>query len=281
MHRFIPVLVLLLTATSGFAHDHSFSGNDCSPDRYRFGGERSVTKEEVIDAGQLASLKVTTDSAPLSVSGGNSGGYRIEVCKAATSEAGLAAIRVSLRNGELTADGPSSGDWSASFHIHAPHGAKMELDAESGPVSVKDYDGSLVVTASNGPLSLKNVEGEIDATTVNGPISVAGGSGTMKLKATNGPLSIRLAGASWSGGSLEAETKNGPVTLSIPRGYDSGVVVESRGGGPVSCRAAGCEGVRSLDDPWSHEPRTIELGSGRPAVRISTVNGPVSIKESE
>lgn len=283
MKRLIPVLVLLISATTTFGHEYDSSWETCSSNHFQFGNSRSFTKEEVIDAGQLASLKATVDSSPLSVTGGNPGGYRIVVCKAATSEAELAAIRVTLQNGELKAEGPSGDDWTATFRIRAPHGAKVEIDMDSGPVSVKDFDGSLVVRAANGPLSLKNVEGEVDVTTTNGPISVSGGSGTMKLRATNGPLTIKLDGTGWSGGSLDAETRNGPVTLKLPRGYASGVVVESRGGGPIACKAEGCEraGARLLDDRWSHEPRTIELGSGPAAVRVTTVNGPVSIKEDE
>ena len=135
----------------------------------------------------------------------------------------------------------------------------------------------------NGPLSLRNLSGNIDATTNNGPISIDGGSGTMKAQATNGPLSVSLDGTSWNG-ELDASTKNGPVTLKLPRGYSSGVVIETSGRGPVSCRAEGCarfEALRSDDDHrrWNDEPRRIELGSGPTHVRLSTVNGPVTVRD--
>ena len=161
-------------------------------------------------------------------------------------------------------------------------GARVDLEAGNGPISVRDFDGVLTAHAQNGPLALKNVSGEVDASTSNGPISVSGSSGTMKLAASNGPLTIGLDGTGWVGGGLEAATKNGPLTLKIPRGYGSSVVVEKRGRGPISCRAEGCGRVADLDArDWSDEPQTIELGSGPAAVRLSTVNGPVTIKERE
>jgi hypothetical protein len=77
--------------------------------------------------------------------------------------------------------------------------------------------------------------------------------------------------------------------VKIPRGYNSGVVVESSGRGPFSCRAEGCEQWRAQvrrahddEDYGGHnEPRRVELGSGRADVRLSTVNGPVTIKDDE
>ena len=127
-----------------------------------------------------------------------------------------------------------------------------------------------------------------DATTTNGPISVRGGSGTMKLQASNGPLTVQLDGNSWLGGTLDASTKNGPLSVKIPRGYNSGIVVEA-GRGPLSCHAEGCEQWRAArntdddDDGWggNRRSRRIELGNGRADVHLSTVNGPVTIKDEE
>ena len=76
---------------------------------------------------------------------------------------------------------------------------------------------------------------------------------------------------------IEAHTQNGPASLRIPSNFRSGVVVESDGHGPVSCRAAACkEARRTWDD---EDNRKIELGSGPTVVRMSTVNGPVSVRE--
>src|SRR5207253_49023 len=101
-------------------------------------------------------------------------------------------------------------------------------------------DGTVNARAQNGPISVKDSSGTLDITTVNGPISFAGDSGNVKLRATNGPISVKLHGTAWTAGTLNAETQNGPMSLKLPRGYGSGVVVESDGNGPVTCRAEAC-----------------------------------------
>jgi hypothetical protein len=79
--------------------------------------------------------------------------------------------------------------------------------------------------------------------------------------------------------------------VKIPRGYNSGVVVESSGRAPFSCRAEGCDQWRAQmrrtndddDDDRGYHGRShrVELGAGRADVRLSTVNGPVTIKDEE
>jgi len=88
-------------------------------------------------------------------------------------------------------------------------------------------------------------------------------------------MNITLGGTAWSGSGMEAHGNNGPLTVHVPSGYQSGVRVESEGNGPVSCRASVCsEGRKNWDD----ERKTIEFGSGPTVIRLSTVNGPVSVR---
>ena len=282
MRRLAIALTLTLAATAAFAHDdddhHRSSAEECSERSIHFGDERTYVKKEVIEAGSLRSLKAAVTNAPISFEGGNSAGYTITVCKAATVQSDLDAIHVSLNGNELRADGPDetrTRRWTVMYHVRTPHGADIDVDAANGPIAIRDLDGTVVARAQNGPLSLKNVDGNVDAQTTNGPISINGGSGTMKVKASNGPLSVKLDGASWNG-TLDASTKNGPLTVNVPRNFGSGVLIEARGHGPISCKAADCNGAwRSNDDG---EPRRIELGSGPTNVRLSTVNGPVTVK---
>ena len=263
------------------------NGEDCSARNFQWDDDRTAfVAKETLDGGGLRSIKANVTHAPVSVIGDSSRGYSIDVCKAAARAEDLQAIRVSLDGDELRATGPDNRRWTVVYRIHVPRNAEVEIDARNGPVSFLDVDGKVVARSANGPLSLKNVSGNIDATTTNGPISVRGGSGTMKVQASNGPLSIHLDGNSWLGGTLDASTKNGPLSVKIPRGYSSGVVVES-GRGPLTCSAEGCEqwrAARNADDDehgWdnSRRARRIELGNGRTDVHLSTVNGPVTIKD--
>lgn len=282
MRRLGIALALVLAATAATAHDRNLTinGDRCTASNFHFDDDPAFVAKQTIDASSARSLKAAVSHAPISVTGDSTGGYSIDVCKAARSAEDLAKIHVTFENGELKATGPNSRRWTVLYHIHTPPGADIELEAENGPLSVRDVDGKVVVRTSNGPLSLNNVTGDVDATTTNGPVSVNGGSGSMKVRASNGPLSVHLEGNAWTGGVLDAATKNGPLSLRLPRGYNSGVTVESRGRGPISCRADDCERrMRSWRDEDDDEPRVIQLGNGAESVRLSTVNGPITIKD--
>ena len=86
---------------------------------------------------------------------------------------------------------------------------------------------------------------------------------------------MELAGSSWQGAGLNASTTNGPLTVELPQNYGSGVVIETSGRAPFSCRAAGCNNARAN---FADELQSIQLGSGAAAIHVSTVNGPVSVR---
>jgi DUF4097 and DUF4098 domain-containing protein YvlB len=271
--RHLALALTLTVAGTAFAHD----GEHCTERNFRFGSKRSFVKEEVVHAGSLRSLELNVKNAPVSVEGG-AAAYSITVCKAAELEADLSAIRVALEGNELKTYGPDNNDWTVTYHVAVPRGADLDLVTKNGPLSIQDVDGSIVARSHNGPLSLRNVDGQVDAETQNGPISISGGSGTIKASASNGPLSVTLDRGGWNG-TLEASTKNGPLTVKLPRDYASGVVVESRGRGPINCRAEGCAQFWRNHDEDDDEPRRIELGTGPVNVRLSTVNGPVTVRD--
>ncbi len=147
----------------------------------------------------------------------------------------------------------------------------------NGPISLYDVDGKLTARAHNGPISLKNFSGDAEITAVNGPISLEGSSGSVRIHTENGPISVALAGKTWSGTGLSADAKNGPLTLMVPNDYQSSFVVESTNYAPVSCKASICDNARKT---WDDNHRRIEYGNPPAMIRLSTVNGPVSVRES-
>lgn len=286
----ITLVPVVAEAGRGHRHGDNFNINirdhdgeiiTCDDIEVRYGGEDAARAEETLNVGSLSSLKVRTGShGGIRVVGGASA-YSVTACKAAAMASDLGSVRASVRGNEVTADGPDEGRWMVYFLVRVPRNAVLDLQSSNSPIGVRDVNGTLTARVSNGPLSIKNSTGTIDASATNGPISFSGGSGTVKLSATNGPLSVKLTGNSWNG-SLDATTANGPVSLKLPEGYNSGVVVETSRG-PVSCKAAACyerNVRRSRSNDNDHDSnRRIELGSGPANVRLSTVNGPVSIKE--
>lgn len=287
MRRSLVLLAAMLVSAPLLARDHnvSFDGDngdstDCSAMNVRFDGDRVPVTTENVPVGNVRALRVRTGSnGGIRVIGGSA--WSVKACKAVAAGLDAAAVRVNFDGNEVSASGPDDDNWTLFFVVTTPANATLDLAANNGPIGVRNFDGTLTAHTQNGPLSIRNSRGTIDANAKNGPISITGGSGNVKLSAQNGPISVKLDGTSWEGGSLDASTHNGPVSLKIPRGFHSGVVVESLGHGPVSCRAEDCVTSRQTATDDGDRPRRIELGSGAQVVHLSSVNGPVSIKDRD
>ena len=193
-----------------------------------------------------------------------------------TAERKLQLIKMSFDNGQLTVTGPDASDWTSYLIVHAPRGSSLALTGMNGPISVSDLAGKVEVHNTNGPFAIKGSAGEISAEIKNGPIAYAGNGGDVRLHAENGPIAVKLLGTTWNGKGLEAQSMNGPLSLKLPNNYASGVLVQARGYSPFSC--SGCEAAhKDFDD----HNKSVQFGSGEPVVRLSTVNGPVSINEHD
>ena len=169
-------------------------------------------------------------------------------------------VEIDSTGSVLRASGPSMGrrtGWAVSFLIMVPR--RMDLDA----------------SAHNGPVSVKNVSGRMNLEVVNGPLDLYGLGGQVTARAENGPLSVRLTGNRWDGAGLDAETRNGPVTIRIPEGYSAELETGTVNGPldvsfPLTVTLQG------------RIPRRIRttMGSGGATVRAVTTNGPASIKRN-
>ncbi|HWY67625.1 MAG TPA: hypothetical protein VNX88_03110 [Terriglobales bacterium] len=279
----------LAHAYHGHNHGISVSTDDrdvtsCDQLQFRSGNREIARSEDRLTLPQTSSpVRINAaDNGGMYVYGWDRQDFGVLNCKAAlsdertTAERKLQQIKMSFDDGRLTVSGPDESDWTSYLIIHAPRSSSLSLAGMNGPISISDLAGKVDVHCTNGPFAIKNSAGEVNAEIVNGPIDYAGNSGDIHLHAQNGPIAIKLIGTSWSGKGLDAESMNGPMALKLPNNYRSGVLVQARGYSPFSC--SGCEGAhKDFDD----HNKSVQFGSGTPVVRLSTVNGPVSINERD
>lgn len=290
------VLVVVRVATgrtaSGRHHSVNIYGGhrhpvkDCSDLHIEFDDRDAVVRSETrtLTKPEAPVLRVHPHTnGGTQVEGWDNQDYSVTACKAVapgdSAENVLSQITMSIENGTVSIHGPSreQDDWTVYLLIRAPKSATIDLDTMNGPISLYDVDGKLTAHAHNGPISVHNFSGDADVSALNGPISVEGSSGNVRIHTENGPISVDLKGATWNGSGLSAEAENGPVTLRVPNGFQSGFVVESTNRAPMSCHASVCENARKT---WDDEHRRIEYGATPAVVHLSTVNGPVSVEES-
>lgn len=305
----------IVAFSSLFALNASADGRHHSRNVSMRGGEPAATCQDLrIEFDDRAAVIQTEDKtftkseAPiLRATGEQNGGvqvvgwdkdtYAVSLCKAVApgSEALLSQIKLNSSGGEVSVSGPShNDDWTAFLLIHAPKTASLDLHvnngplslysiegkiaarAVNGPISARDCKGDVKLHAQNGPISTQRTSGTIDLQTENGPISTDATGGSVNIRTQNGPIDLELAGATWSGSGLQAHAENGPLTVRVPSGYKSGVVIESDGHSPFSCHASVCSEARKT---WDDDKKRIEFGSGPTLVKATTVNGPISIAD--
>ena len=275
--------------------DHDGPIDDCRQVRVTFDHSDAARAEETLNvASARGTLRMRAPvHSGIYVQGSDRRDFSVTACKAAAVSQDLARITVSFENGDLALRGPENSDWLVYFIVRAPGGANLDLEVSNGPVSVRSMSGAVTARAENGPISFRNSSGTmkadakngpislrectgtVEAQAVNGPVSVSGSGGDVNVNTQNGPISVHLSGSRWDG-RLEARASNGPLSLSLPEGYGSGVLVESSGRSPFQCRARACAGARKN---WDEDSRRVEFGdSASQTVRLSTVNGPVSIR---
>jgi DUF4097 and DUF4098 domain-containing protein YvlB len=288
------LLALVLTGARAASRHHSVSisgghrqpAADCSDLRIRFDDRDAVvrTEEHTLTKSEAPTLQIRPHSnGGVQIVGWEKDTYSVTACKAAGGSSDdperiLSQISMTIEKGKISTNGPGNeDDWTVYLLIRAPKSATLDLDTMNGPISLYDVDGKLTARAHNGPISLKNFSGDADIIAVNGPISVEGSNGNVRVHTENGPISVALTGKAWSGTGLTADAQNGPLTLMVPRDYQSSFVVESRNHSPVSCKASICDNARKT---WDDENRRIEFGNAPAMIRLSTVNGPVSVRDS-
>ena len=187
------------------------------------------------------------------------------------------AARLRISGGRIDVENPAAANksWSAHFIIEVPDGGSVDVETSNGPISISGATGKFSARAINGPIDVSDVDGEVRARATNGPISVSGNRGNIDASTTNGPVSVVLKGTRWDG-QLDARANSGPLEVSVPPDYRSGVEISSRGGSPWDCKAAACRSGGG----WDQGSRTLRVGPDPVVVKVSTVNGPVAVRDA-
>lgn len=284
------VLPAALALALGAAPDQNrpiqLEAADCSQvnmtdDRFEIG--RAVQHARVPVGGGPLELRPHANGG-VRVERGAGGEYAITACVSASAatqaeaQAAAATVRIEVNGNRVGVSGIQDRairNWNVQLIVLAPDGAAIDVETTNGPIGVRDLAGTFTLRASNGPISVSGVDGEVKARAANGPISVEGGRGTFDVETANGPIGVRLTGRRWEG-SFTARAQNGPLTVTVPADYQTGVEISSSARSPWSCRAAAC---RTAAANWDEGARTVRIGPEPVAVHLSTVNGPVTVNE--
>jgi DUF4097 and DUF4098 domain-containing protein YvlB len=160
--------------------------------------------------------------------------------------------------------------WGDSRHDRDDNPATVEY-ALTVPRGVVIEDFNLV----NGGLDLENLSGSVKASSINGKVSAKGLSGPVNLSVINGRLDASFDRLG-EGQSVTLSSVNGPLALTLPSDASAHL------------RASTVHG--SITNDFSlpvrvgrHVGRDLEgrLGAGAARVRLSNVNGQISLRRAD
>ncbi|MBC7933485.1 MAG: DUF4097 family beta strand repeat protein, partial [Rubrivivax sp.] len=146
---------------------------------------------------------------------------------------------------------------SIEYTLTVPRGARLEQ-----------------INLVNGSLNIEGLTGAVHASAVNGRVTASGLTGAVNLSVVNGKLEATLDKLNESG-TVSLTSVNGPLVVTIPS--DSNATV----------RASTVHGQITNDfnlpvREGEHVGRDLEgrLGQGGSRVRLSNVNGPITIRRA-
>ena len=167
----------------------------------------------------------------------------------------LRSIQVHTANGDIYDRGPHffffSG-YSVNYRLLVPRGITGHFSNTNGGIALDHLNGKVRFGNTNGGVTLRSMNGDVQGHSVNGGIQ------------------ITLAGDTWQGAGLRADTTNGGIDLRVPDQYSAHVDAGTVNGGISASFPVNVQGnVRNHLDA--------NLGNGGPTIHLQTVNGGISI----
>src|ERR1051326_1071011 len=124
----------------------------------------------------------------------------------------------------------------------------------------------------NGSLDVVGVEGDVRASLVNGNVKASGLAGEVKLSTVNGAVEANVARMD-DGKGVTLSSVNGSSVLIVPGNASAEVKANTLHGGITNEF-----GLTVNDGEFVGHDLSGQIGAGGPRIRLSNVNGPITIK---
>lgn len=124
----------------------------------------------------------------------------------------------------------------------------------------------------NGSIDSGELSGDVRAYTVNGGVEIAA-AGYAEAKTVNGSIRARIGRTDWTG-DLDFETVNGSITLDLPANVNARVDASTVNGDMYT------DFPLTIQGRWGPRHLRGTIGEGGRSLRLSTVNGGISLRSS-
>lgn len=172
-----------------------------------------------------------------------------------TADSVLIKTKYPERNLNFDSRTRESNPASVEYTLTIPRGARL--------------DGAELV---NGSLDIEGLQGEVQASLVNGELKASGLGGEVKLSTVNGRLEANVARLN-EAKSVTLSSVNGSIVLIVPSGAGAQVRANTVHGGITNDF-----GLPVEDGQYVGHSLSGQIGSGGPRIKLTNVNGSISIK---
>jgi len=180
---------------------------------------RGTGYNDVLQSRAGSRVEVSIPNAGLEFAPGAAGQLRVEASGSYLGRQPQIEI-TNARNNTTEISGGCRGGWlnfcRIRLTVFLPESTHLEVRAQNGSISVDSLSGSLNLATSNGTVLVENPSGRLELSTTNGGVEVDGATSAMiDARSTNGRISLDFVDIPKT---VEAETVNGSVTVTLPAG---------------------------------------------------------------
>ncbi len=178
---------------------------------------------------------------------------------------------------EWTCSGSTRGDdqGGSQLTVRIPHGADLNVETISAPVSVAEVEGDLDIETISGTLNIRAASKAIDLASVSGKIALVSAVPLTDadLETVSGTIDAEVDAA--SGGTIDIESVSGSVVVKLAPGASASFDVTSFSGsiknelGPPAVKTS--QYLPSLELSFT-------LGGGGARINIETLSGRIDIR---
>ena len=185
---------------------------------------------------------------------------------------------------------------SVKVLVETPANVTLEGRSSDGSMSVRGLQGEITLASSDGSLDVEDVSGNLKLRTSDGSLRVRGGGGRLEARSSDGSQDIAGSFESWqvasSDGSLKVEllpgtklrepstveSKDGSLTMQVPRELAAEFDVQTRDGGLQSNLPLTTSGYDSRDE-HGHAVHG-KMNGGGPLMSVRSSDGSVRVGTS-
>lgn len=210
-------------------------------------------------------VSISNVNGNVHISAWDQNSVKVDAVKRARSQQGLSEVTIDVTN---TADSVTiKTEYPESGRHRETNGASVEYTLTIPRRA--QLDGAQLV---NGSLDIEGVEGDVHASLVNGDAKARGLGGEVKISTVNGNVEANVARLDDTKG-VSLNSVNGSLVLIIPSGASATVKASTLHGAITNDF-----GLTVDDGQFVGHNLSGQIGSGGPRIKLSNVNGSITIK---